>query len=144
MASFLLKSISVPLISYSQNTQKSEKLHNLNSRYQSSCYEYSNIAKDEQVRRSRVREVLLEDENTNLRERITQKDHQFTLLFAKCEKLRSQLEVATRRGRQHEKQARLQGREIANLKVCCLVCLVPGWQKYWGFVCLFVLYGLTI
>jgi len=101
--------------------QRSQKMHNLDMKYQGTSHQYSIVVKEEEARRLKLRSVLLGDENATLKDQLARKDDQITRLTSKCDTFRDHLENATQAGRQQEKQIRLQARELSTLKVNTLV-----------------------
>lgn len=75
------------------------------------------LVRDEDVRRLKLRVLVLRDENTTLREQISQNSDENARLAAQCKGLGAQLEAKIEVVRSLEKQLRKQEREHSNLKV---------------------------
>lgn len=75
------------------------------------------LVKDEDVRRLKLRILLLRDENTTLRDQISQNCDENARIAAQCEGISAQLEAKIEVARSQEKQLRKQEREFSNLKV---------------------------
>lgn len=75
------------------------------------------LVKDEDVRRLRLRILMLRDENTTLRDEMSQANDENTTLAAQCEDLGAQLQAKIEVVRSQEMQLRKQEREFSNLKV---------------------------
>lgn len=92
-------------------------LHDLELKHQMNASNTEILIKDEDVRRLRVRILLLRDENTSLRDEIAHNNDTNTQLVAKCEDLGAGLEAKMDVIRSQEKQLQKQEREYSNLKV---------------------------
>ena len=103
-------------------------MHELDIKYRSISHESDLVVKDEMARRLRVRGVLARDEVDMLRDQMSRKDDKIASLSDKADKIRGQLNAATQKSKQQEKQLRLQTREIANFKVN-IPCLVEETSK---------------
>lgn len=75
------------------------------------------LLKDEDVRRLKLRILMLRDENTSLRDQITQSGDTSARLSTKCDDLSAQLEAKMEVVRQQEQQLRKHEREFTSLKV---------------------------
>lgn len=75
-----------------------------------------------------MRGVLARDEVDMLRDQMSRKDDKIASLSDKADKIRGQLNAATQKSKQQEKQLRSQTREIANFKVN-IPCLVGKTSK---------------
>lgn len=93
-----------------------ELLHDLELKHQMNASNTEILIKDEDVRRLRVRILLLRDENTSLRDEIAHNNDTNTQLVAKCEDLGAGLEAKMDVIRSQEKQLQKQEREYSNLK----------------------------
>ncbi|KAI1649145.1 uncharacterized protein F4817DRAFT_42869 [Daldinia loculata] len=93
-----------------------EQLHDLELKHQINNGNAELLVKDEDVRRLRVRILLLRDENTTLRDQIAHNNDTNTKLSAQCDDLSAQIEAKMDVIRSQEKQLRKQEREYSNLK----------------------------
>lgn len=75
------------------------------------------LVKDEGSRRLNVRNLLLRDENTGLKDQLHQKADKIRQLTDLQEDMRLQLEDAATKAQHQEKQLRASTRNEANLKV---------------------------
>lgn len=75
------------------------------------------LIKDEDVRRLKLRILMLRDENTTLRDQIIQSNDETAHLSTQCEDLGTQLEAKIQEARSQDKKLRKQEREFSNLKV---------------------------
>ncbi|KAI0008102.1 hypothetical protein F4779DRAFT_588980 [Xylariaceae sp. FL0662B] len=96
--------------------KRRELLHNLEMKHQRNASESDLLTKDEDVRRLRLRILMLRDENTSLREQIAQNNEANTTLAARCDNLGVQLQAKIEVVRSQEKQLRKQEREYSNLQ----------------------------
>ncbi|KAI0472850.1 hypothetical protein GGR56DRAFT_697553 [Xylariaceae sp. FL0804] len=91
-------------------------LHDLELKHQQNAGESGLLFKDEDIRRLRLRILLLRDENTSLRDQIDQNGEANAKLTAKCDTLSAQLEAKIDAVRLQEKQLRKQEREYSVLQ----------------------------
>ncbi len=105
-------------------------MHELDIKYRSISHESDLVVKDEMARRLRVRGVLARDEVDMLRDQMSRKDDKIASLSDKADKIRGQLNTATQKAKQQEKQLRTQTREIANLKVNTLYIVEETSKTY--------------
>ncbi|KAI8960995.1 hypothetical protein F5Y11DRAFT_328081 [Daldinia sp. FL1419] len=96
--------------------KRQEQIHDLQLRHQINHSNTELLNKDEDVRRLRVRILMLRDENTSLREEIAHNNDTHNKLSAKCDDLGGQIEAKMDVIRSQEKQLRKQEREYSNLK----------------------------
>lgn len=97
--------------------QRLEILHELEMRHQSNASSSDLLVKDEDVRRLKLRILMLRDENNSLRDQIAQNTDAGTKLAAKCDDLSAQLRAKIEVVRLQEKQLRKQEREFSQLQV---------------------------
>lgn len=100
--------------------QQVEKLHELEMRHQSDSSQSDLLIKDEDVRRLKLRILMLRDENSLLRDQIAHNTDAGAKLAAKCDDLSAQLRAKIEVVRLQEKQLRKQEREFSQLQVCYL------------------------
>lgn len=100
-----------------QRTQRTQLLHDLELKHQKNGYESDILLKDEDVRRLRVRILLLRDENTALRDQVDINTNTNAKLVSRCDSLNTQIEAKIAMARSQEEQLRKQEREFSNLKV---------------------------
>ncbi|KAK8874521.1 FtsJ-like methyltransferase-domain-containing protein [Apiospora arundinis] len=93
-----------------------EILHELEMRHQSNASSSDLLVKDEDVRRLKLRILMLRDENNSLRDQIAQNTDAGTKLAAKCDDLSAQLRAKIEVVRLQEKQLRKQEREFSQLQ----------------------------
>ncbi|KAI0134517.1 hypothetical protein BJ170DRAFT_610209 [Xylariales sp. AK1849] len=91
-------------------------LHELEMKHQYGAGQSDLLTKDEDVRRLKLRILMLRDENTTLRDQITQNNDTNGELVAKRDDLGAQLEAQMQIVRSQEKQLRKQEREFSSLK----------------------------
>ncbi|KAK9418640.1 hypothetical protein SUNI508_07897 [Seiridium unicorne] len=96
--------------------KRSQQLHELEMKHQKGASKSDLLVKDEDVRRLKLRILMLRDENTTLRDQISQSNDENATLSAECENLGMQLEAKIEVVRSQEKQLRKQEREFTNLK----------------------------
>ncbi|OTA87395.1 hypothetical protein M434DRAFT_399487 [Hypoxylon sp. CO27-5] len=96
--------------------KRKELLHDLELKHQMNASNTELLVKDEDVRRLRLRILMLRDENTSLRDQIAQNNDTNAKLTAQCEGLSAQIEAKMDIIRSQEKQLRKQEREYSNLK----------------------------
>ncbi|KAI1211657.1 uncharacterized protein F4807DRAFT_418602 [Annulohypoxylon truncatum] len=96
--------------------KRKDLLHDLELKHQMNTSDTEILIKDEDVRRLRVRILMLRDENTSLRDQISQNNDTNTKLSAHCEGLSAQIEAKMDVIRLQEQQLRKQEREYTNLK----------------------------
>lgn len=92
-------------------------LHDLELKHQKNGFESDILVKDEDLRRLRVRILLLRDENTALRVQVDLNNSGNTKLVAQCDDLKAQIEAKMAMIRSQEEQLRKQEREYSNLDV---------------------------
>lgn len=97
--------------------KRAQLLHDLEMKHQHGAGHSDLLIKDEDVRRLKLRILMLRDENTSLRDQITQNDDTNTILVTKCDDLSAQLEARMEVVRLQEKQLRKQEREFSSLNV---------------------------
>ncbi|KAK8056470.1 hypothetical protein PG993_001697 [Apiospora rasikravindrae] len=93
-----------------------EILHELEMRHQSNASHSDLLVKDEDVRRLKLRILMLRDENNSLRDQIAQNSDSGAKLAAKCDDLSAQLKAKMEVVRLQEKQLRKQEREFQQLQ----------------------------
>ncbi|KAK8124569.1 ribosomal RNA large subunit methyltransferase J [Apiospora kogelbergensis] len=93
-----------------------EKLHELEMRHQSDSSQSDLLIKDEDVRRLKLRILMLRDENSLLRDQIAHNTDAGAKLAAKCDDLSAQLRAKIEVVRLQEKQLRKQEREFSQLQ----------------------------
>ncbi|TVY58810.1 hypothetical protein LCER1_G000565 [Lachnellula cervina] len=100
-------------ISYNdgENTESS-----LEVAYQEALRNTDSIVKDEAARRLRLRILMLENENDDLHEQLALGDDRIDVLEQEGDELREQLERAQDETQRHEADARVQTRELNNLR----------------------------
>ncbi|KAI1270616.1 hypothetical protein F5Y18DRAFT_369005 [Xylariaceae sp. FL1019] len=96
--------------------KRTQSLHDLELKHHKSAAEGVLLVKDEDVRRLRVRILLLKDENTTLRDEIEMNNSKNTTLTAQCDNLKAEIEAKIDAVRLQEKQLRKHEREYSNLK----------------------------
>lgn len=94
-----------------------ELLHDLELKHQINNSDTQILIKDEDVRRLRLRILLLRDENTLLGDQIAHNNDVNTKLTAQCEGLSAEIEAKMDVIRSQEQQLRKQEREYSNLTV---------------------------
>jgi hypothetical protein len=92
-------------------------LHDLELRHQKNEAESTILVKDEDVRRLRLRILLLRDENTILRDQVDQNNSLNAKLTSQFDDLSAQIEAKMAVVRSQEERLRKQEREYTNLKV---------------------------
>ncbi|KAI1499833.1 hypothetical protein F5X99DRAFT_388356 [Biscogniauxia marginata] len=98
------------------NDKRRELLHDLELKHQQNTSESGLLIKDEDIRRLRLRILILRDENTTLRDQIELNNDSNTKLAAQCDSLSAQLEAKMEVASSLEKQQRKQEQEYAKLK----------------------------
>ncbi|KAK8138812.1 hypothetical protein PG984_002192 [Apiospora sp. TS-2023a] len=93
-----------------------EILHELEMRHQSDASQSDLLIKDEDVRRLKLRILMLRDENNSLRDQIAQNSDAGAKLATKCDDLSAQLKAKMEVVRLQEKQLRKQEREFQQLQ----------------------------
>ncbi|KAI0108380.1 hypothetical protein F4814DRAFT_55862 [Daldinia grandis] len=96
--------------------ERREQLHDLELKHQINNGNAELLVKDEDVRRLRVRILVLRDENTALRDQIAHNNDTNTKLSAQCDDLSAEIKAKMDVIRSQEKQLRKQEREYSNLK----------------------------
>ncbi|KAI1272469.1 hypothetical protein F5Y07DRAFT_379822 [Xylaria sp. FL0933] len=99
-----------------KRTQRTQLLHNLELQHQKNECNSEVLVKDEDIRRLRVRILLLRDENTALRDQVDLNNSTNTKLVSRCDNLSAQLEAKMAMVRSQEEQLRKQEREYLTLK----------------------------
>ncbi|KAI0096076.1 hypothetical protein GGR51DRAFT_544418 [Nemania sp. FL0031] len=99
-----------------KRAQRTQVVHDLELKHQKNGYESDILVKDEDVRRLRVRILLLRDENTALRDQVDLNNNTNTKLVSRCDNLNTQIEAKIAIVRSQEEQLRKQEREYANLQ----------------------------
>ncbi|OTB08963.1 hypothetical protein M426DRAFT_316255 [Hypoxylon sp. CI-4A] len=95
--------------------KRNELLHELELKHQMNTSGTELLVKDEDVRRLRLRILMLRDENTTLRDQISQNGEINSKLTAECDGLSAQIEAKMNIIRSQEAQLRKQEREYKNL-----------------------------
>ncbi|KAJ3561422.1 hypothetical protein NPX13_g8953 [Xylaria arbuscula] len=95
-----------------------ERVSLLSSNYSTKKNEHNSdvLVKDEDIRRLRVRILLLRDENTALRDQVDLNNSKNVTLASQCDNLTAQIEEKIAMVRSQEEQLRKQEREFLNLK----------------------------
>ncbi|KAI1812895.1 hypothetical protein GGS20DRAFT_555634 [Poronia punctata] len=93
-----------------------QMLHDLELKHHTNAAESVFVAKDENMRRLKLRILLLRDENTKLREQVDQNDALNAKILARCDDLNAQLKAKMAMVDAHESLQRKHEREYANLK----------------------------
>ncbi|RYP28086.1 hypothetical protein DL766_006079 [Monosporascus sp. MC13-8B] len=96
--------------------ERRELLHNLEMKHQRNGSNTDLLVKDEDIRRLKLRILLLRDENTSLRDQIAKNNDVNTKLTSQCDDLTAQIEAKMEVIRSQEKELRKQEREYKNLK----------------------------
>ncbi|KAI1762875.1 hypothetical protein GGR53DRAFT_398312 [Hypoxylon sp. FL1150] len=96
--------------------KRKDLLHDLELKHQMNASGTEILVKDEDVRRLRLRILMLRDENTLLRDQIAHNNDTATKLTARCDGLSAQIEAKMDVIRSQEQQLRKQEREYSNLK----------------------------
>ncbi|KAI1104775.1 hypothetical protein F4804DRAFT_306302 [Jackrogersella minutella] len=96
--------------------KRKELLHDLELKHQMNSSNTDILIKDEDVRRLRLRILMLKDENTSLRDQMAQNNDTNTQLTVQCAGLSAQIEAKMNVIRSQEQQLRKQEREYSNLK----------------------------
>ncbi|TGJ80967.1 hypothetical protein E0Z10_g7793 [Xylaria hypoxylon] len=99
-----------------KRVQSTQTLHNLELQHQKNECDSDILVKDEDIRRLRVRILLLRDENTALRDQVDLNDSTNAKLVSRCDNLSAQIEAKMAMVRSQEEQLRKQEREYSNLK----------------------------
>ncbi|KAI1862592.1 uncharacterized protein JN550_010117 [Neoarthrinium moseri] len=96
--------------------KRTKQLHHLEMRHQHGASKSDLLVKDEDVRRLKLRILLLRDENTTLRDQISQNNDTQAKLAEQCQDLSAQLEAKIQLVQSQEQQLRKQEREFSSLK----------------------------
>ncbi|XXH03898.1 oligosaccharyl transferase subunit ost3/OST6 [Hypoxylon texense] len=96
--------------------KRKDLIHELELKHQIDSSGTEILIKDEDVRRLRLRILMLRDENTSLRDQIAHNNDTNTKLTAQCDGLSTQIEAKMEVIRSQEQQLRKQEREYSNLK----------------------------
>ncbi|KAI0521971.1 hypothetical protein F5B22DRAFT_594886 [Xylaria bambusicola] len=99
-----------------KRTRRTRVLHNLELQHQKNECDSDILVKDEDIRRLRVRILLLRDENTALRDQVDLNNGKNATLASRCDNLTAQIEDKIALVRSQEEQLRKQEREFSNLK----------------------------
>ncbi|KAI0451171.1 hypothetical protein F5B21DRAFT_507464 [Xylaria acuta] len=99
-----------------KRAQRTQLLHDLELEHQKNGHDTEILVKDEDVRRLRVRILLLRDENTTLRDQVDLNNSANAKLVSRCDNLNAQIEAKVAMVRSQEEQLRKQEREYSNLK----------------------------
>lgn len=75
------------------------------------------VAKDEEIRKLRVSQCLLQDDNSDLHEQLEEEQARSDELENALEEALAQLDEQTAQGEAAQNRIRTQAREVANLKV---------------------------
>lgn len=97
--------------------QDLSKTYSLELAYQETVRKSDFIIQDEAARRLRLRILLLEDENDELREQLAIEDDRLDELEQDCAELQRQVEQAETASHRYETELRMKARELNNLKV---------------------------
>ncbi|TVY81503.1 hypothetical protein LSUE1_G001212 [Lachnellula suecica] len=92
------------------------KTQSLEAAYQEALRNTDMIVKDEGARRLRLRILMLENENDDLHEQLALSDDRVDVLEAQGDELREQLERVEDDAQRHEADARVQARELSNVR----------------------------
>ncbi|KAJ2997225.1 hypothetical protein NUW58_g723 [Xylaria curta] len=95
---------------------RTQLLHELELQHQENGHESDSLVKDEDLRRLRVRILMLRDENTALRDQVNHNDSTNAKLVSRCDNLATQVEAKIAVVRSQEEQLRKQEQEYSNLK----------------------------
>lgn len=104
--------------------KRNDLIHNLELQHQHGKSQADLLIKDEDIRRLKLRILMLRDENIILRDEIAQNSESNSKMSAQREELRAELEAKIEVVRSQEKQLKKQEREFSNLKVCHLDLLL--------------------
>ncbi|KAL7623234.1 hypothetical protein AAE478_006915 [Parahypoxylon ruwenzoriense] len=96
--------------------KRRELLHDLELKHQINTSDTELLNRDEDIRRLRVRILMLRDENTSLRDQVAHNNDANVQLTAQCDDLGAQIEAKMGVIRTQEQQLRKQEREYSNLK----------------------------
>ncbi|KAI1745008.1 hypothetical protein F4680DRAFT_403993 [Xylaria scruposa] len=99
-----------------KRAQQTQALHDLELEHQKNGHDTEILVKDEDVRRLRVRILLLRDENTTLRDQVDLNTSANAKLVSRCDNLNAQIEAKAAAIRSQEEQLRKQEQEYSNLK----------------------------
>ncbi|KAI1308301.1 hypothetical protein F5Y03DRAFT_350637 [Xylaria venustula] len=99
-----------------KRAQRTQQLHDLELQHQKNECGSGILVKDEDIRRLRVRILLLRDENTALRDQVDLNNSTNAKLASRCDNLSLQIEAKIAMVRSQEEQLRKQEREFSNLK----------------------------
>ncbi|KAI1756311.1 hypothetical protein F4782DRAFT_328106 [Xylaria castorea] len=99
-----------------KRAQRTQLLHDLELEHQKNGHDTEILVKDEDVRRLRVRILLLRDENTTLRDQVDLNTGANAKLVSRCDNLNAQIEAKAAIADSQEEQLRKQEREYSNLK----------------------------
>jgi hypothetical protein len=109
--------------------QPTRLLHDLELKHQKNAAESDLLVKDEDVRRLRLRILLLRDENTALRDQVDLNNSINAKLVTQCDNLSAEIEAKMAVVRSQEEQLGKQEREYLNLKVDSLSDLFTNQPK---------------
>ncbi|RYC53764.1 hypothetical protein CHU98_g12445 [Xylaria longipes] len=99
-----------------KRAQRTQLLHDLELEHQKNGHDTEILVKDEDVRRLRVRILLLRDENATLRDQVDLNNSTNAKLVSRCDNLNAQIEAKVAMVRSQEEQLCKQEREYSNLK----------------------------
>ncbi|KAI0972361.1 hypothetical protein F4678DRAFT_58915 [Xylaria arbuscula] len=99
-----------------KRAQRTQQLHDLELQHQKNECGSDILVKDEDIRRLRVRILLLRDENTALRDQVDLNSSTNAKLASRCDNLSLQIEAKIAMVRSQEEQLRKQEREFSSLK----------------------------
>lgn len=92
-------------------------LHEMDTKYRESIHVCDLLVKDEEARRIKTRSMMLQNENSKLKDQLSQKDIYIKELVEQAGDVRAQLRSAQEKSRRQDKLVQSHSREIANLKV---------------------------
>ncbi|KAB5515247.1 hypothetical protein GE09DRAFT_1160668 [Coniochaeta sp. 2T2.1] len=96
--------------------KRTEIMHKLDTGYHKTCHQTELVVKDEQVRRLKLRAVLLRDDIAALEDELRHKEERIKKLLLQHDAIQDQLHATAEKARQQENQMRSQARELANAK----------------------------
>jgi predicted nucleic acid-binding Zn-ribbon protein len=94
--------------------QRIDTIHELDIQHQLAIHESDMVGKDEELRRLKLRVLMLKDDQALLNDQLTDKCNRIRSLTQECESLRAELNSCQN---ESQGQSRTQTREIAALKV---------------------------
>ncbi|KAI0206719.1 hypothetical protein F4808DRAFT_405045 [Astrocystis sublimbata] len=99
-----------------RRSQRIQLIHDLELKHQKNTHDTDILVKDEDVRRLRVRILLLRDENAALQDQVDLNDSANTKLASRCDSLNAELEAKVDMVRSQEEELRKQEREYISLR----------------------------